>query len=382
MPLRRVGIALKTNEGLPYINDKDRFRHCYVLGATRSGKTNFFLSFAKQETDHAMIVLDPAGTFAPKVASAAPIDRLIYVDKNHPIGLNPLRISARDYSTRATELSEVVNSSVESFSPQQREISVQMHEIIGEAVKYFEEKHLTLEYMADFLNLRAIRRSHFKGSLPIYWSEFDQVYNREKRQSATRVAARLNLLAKDTSLAPFLEGNDFDIPKIAEERKIVCFNLHGYHSTVQRFLGNLITHRLKSYYELGEAKLDSPPVFFYCDEFHLFLSPFFSRMLAECGKFNISVNLSQQTQSQVNKEVLDIALSNCWMKVVMTCSAYEAERMAKEMGVTFDDIFNLGKYEAYVSVGRSRHKVKTIYTDLPDYTPKNWYFLRDEFIEF
>jgi len=379
-----LGIPLKASEGLPIVLPKDRFRHLYVVGKTQTGKSTFFLNLIKQELGSgAIIVLDPAGTFASAVAAIAPRDRLVYVDEKHPLIINPLKRNL-SRSKVANEFIEVVNNCVTGSTPSV-EITVLMAEILRNAIRVLSDKNLNIEYLADFLNYEHIR-DQYRGDK--YWQHFDRqddkkwyIY-REKRESAQRVASRLSAFFLDENLRQFTIGdNQFDVKAIADEKKIVCFDFRGFDNDLMIYLGNLVTTAVKSYY-MHDATTKSPPLFLYVDEFHLFVSPAFNNMLAECAKFNISVNLAHHIFEQVDKKTIDMALGNCHTKVVFNCGYEEADRMAKEFQTKPEAFLNLKEYEAQILIGNKTHHVLAFPPPkTEDYAPeKTFNFLRDDWI--
>jgi hypothetical protein len=188
--------------------------------------------------------------------------------------------------------------------------------------------------------------------------------NKEKIDGAKRVGARLSAFYEDESLRPFLMGpNQFDVAEIAREKQIVVFNLFGLDTEAIVYLGNLVTHAVKSYFQ-HQAHKDSPALFLYVDEFQSFITRFFDSMLAQARKFNISVNLAHQNHLQINKETLSAILGNCYTKMVFTCGYAEARRMAEEYRLPADDLMKLNKYEAYARVGGRNHKIMTVPTEL------------------
>ena len=157
-PLIDLGIPLRASDGLPVIEPADRFKHLFVLGSTGSGKTTFFLNLIKEEIGNALIVLDPNGDLAERVAGLAPKDRLIYIDKAHPISLNPLARNHLNKSEKANELIEVVNSAVMALTDdQQMPITVLMAKIIRNAVRVFSDEQMDIEYLGHFLEYEAER---------------------------------------------------------------------------------------------------------------------------------------------------------------------------------------------------------------------------------
>ena len=377
-PKRKLyGQTLRVSDGLAEI--KDRFRHCYVLGRTRSGKSAFLANLISQELEECVLVLDPVGGLADTVCALAPKDRLILIDKNHPVVINPLDREA-PWAESAKELVEVINACI-TATTSSPESTVLMGEILLHAVKVLETRHI--EALADLLTYEAERHKYQNDK---YWKAFDArdlkgwLINKEKVDSAKRIAARLSAFFIDPALKRFTVGrNAFDVKQFVLQRKIVVVNLRGFDDGAKIYLGNLITHAVKTYYS-HHATETSPSLYLYIDEFHSFLTPFFDEMLAQSGKFNISVNLAHQNHLQLSKATLGAILGNCYTKVVFSCGYEESERMAKEMGIRPQEIAKLGKFQAMIGIGNKPHLVRTYPPpEAPDAAPP--YFLSTDWIQ-
>ena len=387
-----LGIALRASDGLPVIESVDRFKHLFVLGSTGSGKTTFFLNLIREEIDNALIVLDPNGDLAERVAGLAPRDRLVYIDKDHPISLNPLARNHLNKSEKANELIEVVNSAVMALTDdQQMPITVLMAKIIRNAVRVFSDGQMDIEYLGHFLEYEAER----KKVPDKFWQNFDRKdskgwsLNKEQIESAKRVSARLSLFYEDENLRPFIQGrNEFDIPGIVDKKKVVIFNLKGFDDEIIAFIGGLVSNAVKSYY-LHQATKGSEPLYFYCDEYHLFINRLFARFLAEARKYNISMNFAGHSLKQVAKNLASMMLSSCFVKVALTCGAEDAELLAKELNINPSEIQKLKPFEAFIGIGKKSHKVLMFpgpeiqpYKTQPAENPKEIDFLEEGWIEF
>lgn len=385
-----LGIPLTASEGLPVIESKDRFKHLFLLGSTGSGKTTFFLNLIKEEIGNAIIVLDPNGDLAERVAGLIPPERLIYVDKDHPISLNPLGRPHLNKSEQANELIEVVNSAVMALTQdQQMPITVLMAKIIRNAIRVFDDDQMNMTYLGQFLEYEAEREK-----VPdAFWHNFDDkdikgwATNREQVESAKRVSARLSLFYEDENIAPFIRGeNQFNIPEIVAKKQVVIFNLYGLDDEITAFIGCLVSNAIKSYY-LHQATKESEPLYFYCDEYHLFINSLFTRFLAEARKYNISMNFAGHSLKQVDHKLASMILASCHVKVALNCGSEDAELLAREIGINPQEIQKLKPYEAYIGIGKKPHKVLMFpvpetsqYKMKPVKKPQELFFLRDGWI--
>ena len=331
-----------------------------------------------------MVILDPAGTFAPQVASLAPEDRLVYVDRNNPICINPLGRTFLSKAERVTEFCNAINASVKALNPLQFDITPKMKNIIMEATKTFKEKQMRLDYLADFLDDWTVRQKHFRDVLkPHFWKKYDGEIKgfskdgQELRASGSRVTDRIRLITDSEVLQPFMIGKDeFNLFEHAEKRSIICFNLNGMFDDYKRDIGNFVTHALKSYEVYATPK--AAPLYFYCDEFHLFLNNSFKDFLTACGKNNISISLTHHDHSQIDEAFLKTVLTNCHTKTVLRIDE-DTDRMAKVYKNNPEDFSNLGKYEALIRIGSKNHKVLTYHTPAEAYkSPEKPSFLRDD----
>lgn len=373
-----LGIALKAKQELPIIDEKDRFRHLFLLGGTGTGKTTFFLNLIKNELNNALIVLDPNGDLADKVASLIPRERLVHVTKDQPICLNPLTREYLDKSESANELVEVINTAVAVTSPDQMAITVLMGRIIRNAVRI---GVTDIEDMAELFDYPE-KRTRLKDK---YWSQFDLkdskgwYINREQVESAKRISARLSMFYEDKNLKPFIKGrNEFDIPSIIRQKKVIVFSFYGFDDFLTAFLGGLVANQIKSYY-LHQATSESEPLYFYVDEYHLFFNQLYQRFIAEARKYNISINMAGHSFKQVTKELATMILSNCYTKVCLGAGAEDAELFARELSIKADEILKLKPFQAILGIGKKPHKI--LLFPPPKIEPVETYnFLRDGFI--
>jgi hypothetical protein len=315
MNLAEIGIKEKKPEEGTAIVDLDDIVHSYIIGASRSGKTNFMVGYAKAMLDHAMIVIDPAGTLAPQIASLAPKDRLVYIDKDHPFVINPLRRDYLNKSDKVKEITSVVNAAVQVLTPHQVDITVKMEKILRRAIYMFEDSELSLEYLSSFLENFKTRNQFFTGKAkPDFWQLYDSPNTMERKErdenraTGGRITDRLSLLYEDENLSPFVIGKDqLDLFEITREKKILCFNLDGMYEEDMAYIGNLITYAVRSF--STKCPKNNPRLTVFIDEFHYFINKSFANTLTSCLKRNISFCMSHHDHSQAPEGLINIAVN-------------------------------------------------------------------------
>ena len=349
----QLGVGLNSSEGFAGVREHDRYKHLLCIGSTGMGKTTFLANLIIKELEHACIILDPNGHLSDFVAPHVPTSRLIYIDKHNHISLNPLTRKYLNWSENAKELVQLINAAVGEVSPRQASLTVLMTRITKNALRIFNDEQLSIEYLMQFLDSSTER----KKINDQYWLHFDDRGNHEQIESAKRVSSRLSLYYDDLDLRPFLTGtNDLDIEDIVKNKKIVIVNLDGFGDEATSFLGCLITNQVKSYY-LHQAIRGGNPLYFYCDEFHLFITEHFDRFLAEGRKFNMSFNFSGHSFALLNKFLRSMFLRS-FVKVVLQNEDEDAEILAKSLQVKPQQIINLKPFHSITRIGNKNVTLK------------------------
>lgn len=355
----KLGIPTEVDDGLgyPIAEPKDLFRHSLVIGSSGTGKSTYLINILLQLIDSPIILLDPNGFLAKDFAPYVPPDRLIYVNRNFPISLNPLDLPC-DRSTIANGLMQVINNSVKEVSPAQVEVSMQMRDIIRNALRIFKPEQFTIKYLSDFLRYEKLR----KNTGDIYWETFDKKMNsgypekKEPIESANRIAVRLSLFIEDENMRPFVEGgNQFNIENIIRNKKVVIFDLSGIDDENTAFIGGLIANQLKNYY-IQKTDKNSEPLYFFVDECQLFVNTDYSRFLAEARKYQIGCGFSIHSFTQVDKELASMLMA-CHIKICLGVEDEDSKRIANSFGLTDREIRSIKKHEGIVKIGSDVHSI-------------------------
>jgi type IV secretory pathway VirB4 component len=366
----KLGIGKIISEGLCRLTSKERFQHLFLIGSTGRGKTTFFLNLIQQEIDNAVIVVDPYGELVLKIASIVPKERLVYIDKDHPIGLNPLDRPHLNRTILSQEFEKLINMVASITNENQLQLTYQMIRIIRHATRVIKKEDLNIEYLVRFLDNKIERNKYQKDE---YWARFDgrtkDGIKNEQPESAQRISARLSLFESDENLLPFLTGqNEFDIPQFIKEKKVVLINLDGFDELAMAFLGCLVTTFIRSY-RMHQASIGGEPLFCYLDEFQYFITSDFHKFLTECRKYNISLNFSCHNLDQVDQKLLKTALSS-YCLVLLGLEYEDAVRIGKNIQTSPDKLVNIEQHHAIISIRNKPYFVRCYPpTPIEDYVP-------------
>jgi len=365
----KIGIGLDGKEGSAWVKPGDRYKHLLCLGSSGMGKTTFLSYLIRKELDNACIVLDPNGNLIEQIAPFIPSERLLYIDKHNPISLNPLSRGYLNWSENAKELIQLINAAVKEINAKQVEMTVLMTRIVKNALRVFKDDELNIKHLMEFLD---DEKKRAELSYDSYWSTFDKT-NREAKESCKRITARLSVYCDDLDLQPFLSGqNKFDLTEIINNKKVVLVNCEGLDDEATAFLGCLVTNQIKSYY-LHKAKIGGNPLFFYCDEFHLFIQEHFGRFLAEGRKFNFSFNFAGHSFALLDTLFRAMVLRS-HVKVILGNDGDDAQILSKSLQIKANDIINLKPFKAITRIGNKNFKIQLfrppIATPLPFNKPQ------------
>jgi hypothetical protein len=324
-----------------------------------------------QAEEMALVILDPYGELSLMIAGSVPAERLVYVDINNPLTINCLNRPYLNKSERARELSDAVNASVQVTSPGQKDITVKMFRIIANAIDAIKPEDLSLKMLSEFLDSKKARAKYF-GQAPRteYWQEFESGGNRyeQLRASAERVADRFYTLYNNENLAPFITGQDqFNLFEIIKKKQIVCFNLDGMQGEELFYIGNLVTHAIKTF--LVKAPLRGQGLGVYIDEFHQFLNKDFQNEFTKCLKKNINFIVSHHNHSQTEPALINLILGSTYLKACFQCEQADAKRMAGYYKAKAEELNEIKKHHCFIEHRGKVYYIKTFHVDLPFYEP-------------
>ncbi len=352
-----------------WVSHGDRCSHCYTIGQTGTGKSTFLHSLAVQDIHHgkAVVVIDPHGTLAQKVAASVPKDRIkdvIYVDAGdtaRPIGINPLfgsdRLSGDERAKRAgytvwalkgvygdswgPELERVLMASVLALmdAPGVRPTLLSVLQLI--------EDEGFREIVAEKIENRAA------------WLYFNDTLTRYRKgefeQKSSSTSNKIFQIAANPVIANMLGQYrpSFSFKDALLEKKILIFNLNQtalgpVHCDLacaliasEAIIGAIDrTKNTEKTGNDGSIEYDVDPCYMHIDEFHRSYSMVFSSVLSEARKYKLGLTLAHQFMDQVDKRILDAVLGNCGTSVMFRVSGKDAALLAEHTTDRKPEMFN------------------------------------------
>lgn len=374
-PTRRsasgIVIGLNEHEGAVQevrVSTEERLRHCYMIGASGTGKSTLLLSMAVQDAvaGNGFAVLDPHGDLIEEIVARIPDERINDVllfdpaDEEFPVGFNILSAhSELERTLLASDLVAVFRRLSTSFGDQ-------MVTVLANAILAFLESDEggTLLELRRFLVEKSFRTKFLKTvrdqEVVSYWRH---EYPLLRGNPQAPLLTRLNTFLRPKLIRHMVAQKDdrFDMRAMMDAKKIVLAKLSqgAIGEENSHLLGSLLVAKIAQAAMSRQNQVESTriPFFLYIDEFHHFITPSVAAILSGARKYGLSLTLAHQDMRQLRSRSEDVAsavLANALTRVVFRVSDHDARTLAD--GFSFfeaRDLQNLGVGEAIARVERS-----------------------------
>lgn len=370
-----MGRGERFEDELPVISDlKDRYEHTYIVGKTGMGKSSLLERMASNDIEQgiAVIFIDPKGDSVKKLYHlASDKTKVYYISIESPVVINPLNKEGYRLDNIIQEFITILDVLV-TLTASNPESTVLMREIITMTLKVIrKDEDKNLDYFTKFLLYKEVRdrvisKLEFGSDEYLYWKEFDSK-NRDKVESAKRVASRLIEISTG-EMKDFVVGkNEFDVSNIVESGRVVLVDTSRMNRNSRIYLSNLIVYSVLSYCEFAKRK--EKPLLVYVDEFQIVVSSLFAELLARSRSSKVGFTLAHQTFHQIPKSILSDIFGTVNTQICFRCGDEEANRFAPIFGVKTKDVFNLPKYQAWLRMGTDNILMQTFppkISEVPD----------------
>jgi hypothetical protein len=350
------------------LSPEARSQHCYVIGASGTGKSTLLLNLILQDIERGegVAVLDPHGDLIDEILGRIPERRFDDVvlldpsDEEFPVGFNVLKAHSEvEKNLLGSDLVAVFRRLSTSWGDQ-------MTSVLGNAVLAFLESSEggSLVDLRRFLVDQSFRTKHLKTvrdpEIIYYWEKtFPMLVAKPQGSILTRL---------DTFLRPKLiryivaqKKNTFDLGAIMNEGKIFLAKLsQGAIGEENAYLlGTLLVSKFQ---QLAMSRQQTAAdlrrnFYLYIDEFQNFVTPSMAAILSGARKYRLGLILAHQELQQLASRDADVAsavIANPYTRVCFRLGDYDAKRLADGFSF-FDakDLQNLQVGEAICRVERA-----------------------------
>lgn len=329
----------------------DRTRHCYILGATGTGKSTLLYNLLVQdiEAGAGVCLLDPHGDLYRQVLAAVPPHRLKDVilvepgDAERAVGINFLECGGPHPQVRMNfitnelirifhRLYDLTITGGPMFEQYMRNalLLVMDNEIAGGTLMdvplLFEDERYRKELLEHCRNPYTVN----------FWRKQAEPAGGDSslKNMAPYITSKLNQFTSNALLRPIIgqSQSTVDFRACLDQGRIVLVNLAkgllGQLDT--QLLGMLIIGKL---FDAALQRTTVPegqrrPFFLYVDEAHNFTTETVAHLLAEARKFGLYLTLANQNLTQMGGGLVDAILGNVGSLLLFRLGVPDAERMA------------------------------------------------------
>ena len=334
--------------------EADRARHCYLLGATGTGKSTLLFNMIQQdiEAGSGLCLLDPHGDLIDQLLQGIPDDRiddLVLIDPSNPERAAGLNFLETDGNHRARRMNFVTNEMIRIFD--------RLYDLRQTGGPIFEQ------YMRNALLLLMDNAIEGATLVDVPWLFEDRKYRRlllnnchndyvksfwkgqaEKAGGEASldnvgpyITSKLNQFTQNATLRPIIgqSRSTIDFRACIDEGRIVLVNLSkgGLGSMDAKLLGMLVMGRLFDA-ALGRWKTPNEqrrPFHVYVDEAQNFVTDTVAELLSEARKFGLYLTLANQNLGQMasgGTDLISSLLGNVGTLLLFRLGLLDADRLA------------------------------------------------------
>lgn len=355
------------NPNLIHILDEEqRDRHLYIVGATGMGKTTLLKNLALQDVQYGRGVLfvDPDGDAAQDLLDHIPPDRAadtIYFEPTSiPIGL------ARFDAGSPTERQQLADDLHALFRRLSDTWGERMDAIfrfsIATLLRVPGSTLLDLYYLLDFEDFREKIVAQIDDPvIKRYWRD---TYSNYPSNAAEPILSRLSKFVMHEHLKPIAGSRRaLNFGEILDRRQILIVNLSRVGGEVDSIIGSILISQLQlAVRRRAEQRPNERiPFSFYIDEFQVFYNPAFERLITQARKHRCFLCIAHHFPHQLDERIRRTIVDLFGTIVCFGLGAESARVMSPIMRQSPELIERLGKYAAYVR----RAKTVDVFGTLP-----------------
>ena len=351
------------------IKKEDRRRHMYILGKTGTGKSTMMKNMIIQDIQagFGVGIFDPHGELAEDILNYIPSNRINDVviidpsDTDNPVSINLLDLKDKNLKDLiADNIVAVFKKHFDSWGPR---LEYLLHNCILTLLQVDNTSLLGIQrILVDKKYRETIIKQIDDPILLRFWKEEYESMEKNPRLTSEAIAPIQNKVGRFLSSATIrnLVGqvtSTIDLEDIMNTKKILIVNLSqgkiGEESA--SLLGGMLITRLQSA-AMQRVRIvneeEREDFYLYVDEFQLFATNAFAKILSESRKYRLNLILAHQYISQLEEDIQNAIFGNIGTIISFVVGPRDSEVLEKEFVPIFtgEDLISLEKHHFYIKL--------------------------------
>lgn len=363
------------------LDGDERFRHCYTIGVTGTGKSTFLANLIIQDmrAGRGVTVLDAHGDLARTLLDYVPPSR-----SRETVFFNPAdseRIASLNiFRSVEPEMSDVAVASIVAtfahiFGLSQEHTPRLLHYLRQCIVALMEVPHASMASLFLMLSDTAFRdRVVARINNPVcrrFWlHEFAGNPDRYNREAMAPILSRVEAFLTYRSLLRIVGQRTatIDLASIIDDGKIFICDLNQgiIGEEPSQLLGSLIVTQLQlaAMARSGVPERDRRAHFAYIDEFQNFTSGSYDALFSGARKMRLGLTVAHQHKAQLRDETFAAVRGNAGTLVVFRTAADDAQDFVRDLApLSVREIVELPPFQAWLR--RPKNPARRHLTTLP-----------------
>lgn len=359
------------------LNQEERRRHMYILGATGTGKSTMLLSMINQDLQNGkgLCVIDPHGELIDSILPLIPENRIkdvVYFnpdDISYPVGLNLLELPTDITGDPLLREKELITESIISLFHKiydDKYSGPRMEYILRNTIHTaFTTENPTLFTIYKLLINEDFRKKVTskleEENLHDFWKyEFSKAGDYQKVKMISPITNKIGRFLFSPTAKRILEQekSTINFDDIMDSGKILLCNVSKgkIGEDNSQVFGTLVMTKIQlAALKRARQKSDTRRDFYlYVDEFQNFATPSFAQILSEARKYRLNAILAHQTTSQLeDKSLVHVTLANTGTVICFRTANPEDERLILPQFIPYiqpGEIDNLPSFHFYIKI--------------------------------
>jgi len=359
------------------LNQEERRRHMYILGATGTGKSTLLLSMINQDMKNGkgLCVIDPHGELIESILPLIPENRIkdvVYFnpdDISFPVGLNLLELPTDVTGDLLLREKELITESIISL----------FHKIYddkysGPRMEYILRNTIHTAFITpnptlftiykllineDYRN-QVIPKLQDENLIDFWKYEFSKAGDYQKVKMISPITNKIGRFLFSPTAKRILEQekSTINFDEIMDSGKIFLCNVSkgkiGEDNSA--VFGALVMTKIQlaALKRARQKSTERKDFYLYVDEFQNFATPSFAQILSEARKYKLNAILAHQTTSQLeDKSLVNVTLANTGTIICFRTANPEDERLILPQFIPYvqpGEIDNLPSFHFYIKI--------------------------------